>query len=136
MLFKLTLLYSPLPSGSANTIRTSWLTDFRKLPIPEIVPPVPAKVYGVSLFRWCTFTSDRQKKTKRKGAQHSYCRQRCHGTKGLVRTGRNSNLERSFEGCEDGKGVTLPLTTSRGTVVINAHSDTRRVKRESDGKDK
>ena len=48
VLFKLTLLYNPLPSGSANTIRTSCFTDFRKLPIPEMVPPVPAKVWGLA----------------------------------------------------------------------------------------
>jgi hypothetical protein len=40
---ELTLLYNPLPSGSANTTRTSSLTDFRNCPTPEIVPPVPTK---------------------------------------------------------------------------------------------
>lgn len=45
--FNLTLLYNPLPSGSANTIRTSSFADFRNCPIPEIVPPVPTKI---SLF--------------------------------------------------------------------------------------
>ena len=57
---KLTLLYNPLPSGSANTIRMSCFTDFRKFPIPEIVPPVPAKIWGVSLFVGARSWSDRR----------------------------------------------------------------------------
>lgn len=41
----LTLLYNPLPSGSANTIWTSLFMDLRNCPIPEMVPPVPAKIW-------------------------------------------------------------------------------------------
>ena len=37
-----TLLYRPLPSGSASTTCTSSFMDLRNCPVPAIVPPVPS----------------------------------------------------------------------------------------------
>lgn len=43
-----TLLYSPLPGGSASTTRTSSDMVLRNCPVPAIVPPVPAPAMNAS----------------------------------------------------------------------------------------